>query len=227
MTQFPQHLFDLFGNVSNSQNPMNPKILIALAALLAPPLACADELPFLQIAAHGGYRVGGSLEDSVSGDSVDLDDGSSLALALEFRFGKGDDRYLQLWYSRQSSSVNDGLADHDVDVEYLHLGGTVPIGDMEKAQGYFAMGLGATRFSASDAGAEDQTKFSGSLGLGIAIPVSRRAAFRLEARGYLTLVDSDTSIFCRSDNGSGFCRIIASGSTIFQAEALAGFAVSF
>ena len=59
------------------------------------------------------------------------------------------------------------------------------------------------------------------------MPVSEHAAFRLEARGYLTLVDSDTSIFCRSDNGSGFCRIIASGSTIFQAEVLAGFAVSF
>ena len=206
---------------------MKPMILILLAALLATGLARADDQSFLQIAAHGGYRVGGSFEDSASGDSLDLDDGAGLALALEFRFGKGDDRYLQLWYSRQSSSINDGVADHDVDVEYLQLGGTVPIGDMEKAQGYFAMGLGATRLSALGAGAEDQTRFSGSLGLGIAIPASRRAAIRLEARGYLTFVDSDTSIFCRSDNGSGFCRIVASGSTIFQAEALAGFAVRF
>jgi hypothetical protein len=206
---------------------MTPKILIAIAALVAAPLARADDLPFLQLAAYGGYRVGGSLEDSVSGDAHDLDDGTSLALALEFRYGKGEDRYLQLWYSRQDSSVNDGLADHDVDIEYLHFGGTVPFGDYEKAQAYLALGLGATRFSASGADATDLTKFSGSLGLGIAIPVSERAAFRLETRGYLTLVDSDTSIFCRSNNGSGFCRIISSGSTIFQAEVLAGFAVSF
>ena len=119
---------------------MIPKILIVIAALIAAPLARADGLPFLQIAAYGGYRVGGSLEDSVSGDAHDLDDGTSLALALEFRYGKGDDRYLQLWYSRQGSSVNDGLADHDVDIEYLHIGGTVPFGDYEKAQALFRIG---------------------------------------------------------------------------------------
>jgi hypothetical protein len=206
---------------------MTLKILVTIAALVAAPLARADDLPFLQLAAYAGYRVGGSLEDSVSGDNHDLDEGASLALALEFRYGKGEDRYLQLWYSRQGSSVNDGLADHDVDIEYLHFGGTVPVGHFKKAQGYFAMGLGATRFSPSGVGATDLTRFSGSLGLGIAIPVSEHAAFRLETRGYLTLVDSDTSIFCRSDNGSGFCRIISSGSTIFQGEVLAGFAVSF
>ena len=206
---------------------MNLKILIALAALLASSLACADELPLFQIAAHGGYRAGGSFEDSASSDSLDLEDGTSLALALEFRFGKGDDRYLQLWYSHQSSSISDGVADHDVDVENLHFGGTVPVGDMEKAQGYFAMGIGATRFSATGAGAEDQTKFSASVGLGLAIPVSKRAAIRLEARGYVTFVDTDTSIFCRSDNGTGFCRIVASSSAIYQAEVLAGIAVSF
>ena len=55
-----------------------------------------------------GYRAGGGLEDSVSGDNNDLDDGASLALALELRYGKGEDRYLQLWYSRQGSGVNDG-----------------------------------------------------------------------------------------------------------------------
>ena len=206
---------------------MNVRYAFIFGAFFAAPAAWTEELPFLQLAAHAGYRVGGDLEDSVSGDDRDLDDGLSLALALEFRYGKGDDRYLQLWYSRQGSGVSDGLANFDVDVEYLHFGGTVPIGDFEKAQAYLALGLGATRFSPSGAGAKDQARFSGSLGLGIAMPVSGHVAFRLEARGYLTLMDSDTAIFCRSDNGSGFCRIVATGSTIFQAEALAGFAVSF
>jgi hypothetical protein len=206
---------------------MNARYALIAGAFLAAPAAPADELPFVQVAAHAGYRVGGSLEDSVSGDDHALDDGASLALALEFRYGRGDDRFLQVWYSRQDSSVNDGLEDHDVDIEYLHFGGTVPIADYGKAQGYLALGLGATRFSASAAGATDRTRFSGSLGLGVSMPVSRHAAFRLEARGYLTVVDSDSAIFCRSDNGSGFCRIVAHGSTIFQAEALAGFAVSF
>jgi hypothetical protein len=201
--------------------------LLFIAALLATPAAVADEAPLLQVAAHAGYRLGGSLEDTDTGDSADLDDSASFALALEMRYGKGDDRYLQLWYSRQGSRVNDGLLDHDVDVEYLHFGGTVPFGDNDKARAYLALGVGATRFSPSGNGARDVTKFSGSLALGVEMPVSGRVAFRLEARGYLTAVDSDTSIFCRSDNGTGFCRIVASGSTIFQGEVLAGVAVSF
>jgi hypothetical protein len=200
---------------------------VFIAALLAAPAVLADELPLVQVAAHAGYRVGGSLEDADTGDNHDLDDGTSFALALELRYGKRDDRYLQLWYSRQGSSVDDNGSSRDVDVEYLHLGGTVPFGDSDKAQGYLALGIGATRFSPSAVGASDLTRFSGSLGLGVAMPLSRHAAFRLEARGYLTVVDSDSAIFCRSDNGTGFCRIIASGSTIFQAEVLAGFAVSF
>lgn len=198
------------------------------AALLALPAAtaAAAESPF-QVALHAGYRAGGSLEDSVSGEDRDLDDAASFALALEFRYGKGDDRYAQLWYSRQSSDVHDGTAGHDVTVEYLHVGGTVPIGEMEKAQPYLVAGLGATRFSASGVNASDRTKFSGSLGVGLALPIGDRAAFRLEARGYLTAADTDTSLLCRSDNGSGFCRIVAHGSTIFQAEALAGIAFRF
>ena len=206
---------------------MNGRFSLLVISLLAAPVTLAEELPSFQVAAHAGYRLGGSLEDSVTGDSRDLDEGGSFALALELRFGKGEDRYLQLWYSRQGSGVDDDGTTRDVDVEYLHFGGTVPFGDYDRIRPYLSMGVGATRFSPTGAGSNDETKFSGSLGLGFAVPLSKRAALRLETRGYLTVVDSSSAIFCRSDNGSGFCRIVASGSTIFQAEVLAGFAVGF
>lgn len=206
---------------------MVTRLLILTVGLAMEPWAHCEETPFFQIAAHAGYRVGGSLEDDVSGEDRDLDESASLALAFELRFRPGDDRYYQLWYSRQESDVDDGIAARDVDVEYLHLGGTVPVGKLGRAQPYFAAGIGATRFSASGAGASDETRFSGSAALGIAIPIAEHAALRLEARGYFTLMDSDSSIFCRVDDGSAFCRIRASGSTLFQAEALAGFAVRF
>jgi opacity protein-like surface antigen len=201
--------------------------LIALALLLASPAAQADELPLFQAALHGGYRVGGSLEDVDTGDDADFEDGGSFALALELRFDKGDDRYYQLWYSRQGSKVNDGLETHDVDIEYLHIGGTLPFGGYEHAQPYFAAGLGATRFSSSSAGADDRTNFSGSIAFGLEVPLAKNAAIRLEARGYLTAVDTNSAIFCRSDLAGGVCRIVASGSSIFQAEGLAGIAVRF
>ncbi|HEX9706586.1 MAG TPA: outer membrane beta-barrel protein [Steroidobacteraceae bacterium] len=201
--------------------------LVFLGLLLAAPAAQADELPLFQAAFHGGYRAGGGLEDVDTGEDADFEDGGSFALALELRFDKGDDRYYQLWYSRQASEVNDGLESHDVDIEYLHIGGTLPFGGYEHAQPYFAAGLGATRFSASGAGADDRTHFSGSIAFGLELPLARNAAIRLEARGYLTAVDTNSAIFCRSDNAGGVCRIVASGSTIFQAEALAGIAFRF
>jgi opacity protein-like surface antigen len=197
------------------------------ALLLAAPPALAAERPAFQVAGYGGYRAGGSLEDEVTGEDRDLDEGGSFALAFELRYKPGDDRYYQLWYSRQESAVEDSLGRYDVDIEYLHLGGTIPIGEYERAQPYFAAGLGATRFSSSEPGASDETRFSGSLAFGVAVPLSEHAALRFEARGYLTAVDTDSAIFCRSDNGTGFCRVVASGSTLGQVEALAGIALRF
>lgn len=202
-------------------------MLIACALLFAAPQTRADELPLFQVGLHGGYRVGGSLEDAETGEDRDFEEGGSFALALELRYGKGDDRFYQLWYSRQSTEFDDGLATHDADIEYLHVGGTIPFGGWERAQPYFAAGIGATRFSTPAPEADDRTKFSGSAALGLEIPLGERAAVRLEGRGYLTAVDTDTAFFCRSDNGEGVCRIVASGSAILQFEALAGILVRF
>jgi hypothetical protein len=202
-------------------------LTLLLVGCLAAPLATADELPLFQAALHGGYRMGGGLEDEATGADRDLEDASSFALSLEMRYGQGDDRFYQLWYSRQATEVDDGADGFDADVEYLHIGGTLPFGGWERAQPYFAAGIGATRFSASIPDGDDRTWFSGSMAFGLEIPLAAHAAIRLEARGYLTAVDTDTSFFCRSDDGEGACTIVASGSTVFQAEGLAGILVRF
>jgi opacity protein-like surface antigen len=207
---------------------MNCVVLAAAAALwLVSSAARADEMPLFQAGLYGGYRVGGSLEDQDTGDDRDFEDASSYVVSLELRYGKGDDRFYQLWYSRQATEVDDGLETHDADVEYLHIGGTLPFGGWEHAKPYFAAGIGVTRFSASGADTDDRTNFSGSAAFGLEIPLARHAAIRFEGRGYLTLVDTEGAFFCRSDGGEGVCRIVASGSTIFQAEALAGILVRF
>jgi len=202
-------------------------LLASCALLLAALPARAEEPSPFQAALHAGYRVGGSLEDATTGEERDFDEDASFALALELRAAPDEERYYQLWYSRQESGVSDALASYDVDIEYLHLGGTIPIGNRERAQPYFAAGLGGTRFSSSQPGAKDKTRLSGSLAFGVAVPLAGHAAFRFEARGYATAVDTDSAIFCRSDNGTGFCRIVASGSVIVQAEVLAGVAIRF
>ncbi len=206
---------------------MKTRPIIALGMLLAATAAQADDPGLFQAALHGGYRMGGSLEDADTGTDRDFEESSSFALALELRYGQGDDRYYQLWYSLQESEVEDATSTYDVDIEYLHIGGTLPFSGYDRVQPYFAAGLGATRFSSSAAGADNRTHFSGSMAFGLAVPLGKNVALRFEGRGYLTLVDTDSAIFCKSDTAGGVCRIVASGSTIFQAEALAGIAFRF
>jgi len=213
--------------VCDSPRRLKPSIILATGLFVGAPAAYPDELPLFQLGLHGGYRAGGSLEDTETGDDRDFEEGGSFALSLELRYAKGDDRFYQLWYSQQSPEVDDGVETHDADIEYLHIGGTIPFGGWERVQPYFAAGLGATRFSLSAPAADDSTNFSGSAALGLEIPFAEHAALRLEGRGYMTAVDTDTSFFCRSDSGEGVCRIVASGSAILQFEALAGILVRF
>ena len=198
---------------------------LTLSLVLLSPLAQAAEQTAFQVAPFGGFRAGGSLEDAETGASRDVEEAASYGVALELRYGD-ENRWWQLWYSRQGSEVRSPDGVLDLDVEYLHFGGTAPINDEGRVHSYVAMGIGATRFTPGG-GFDDSVKFSGSLGLGLAVPVSERVAFRVEARGYLTVMESDSSIFCSSINGEGACRIIASGSTLFQAEVTAGIVLGF
>lgn len=200
-------------------------ITILTASFLLSPLAQAAERTNFQVAPFGGLRMGGSLEDAETGEGRDIEEAASFGVALELRYGQ-EDRWWQLWYSRQGSEIRSPDGTLDLDVEYLHFGGTVPINDEGRVQSYLSAGIGATRLTPGS-GLDDSLEFSGSLGVGLSVPLSERVALRFEARGYLTVVDADSSIFCSSVNGEGACRIVASGSTLFQAELLAAIAFGF
>jgi hypothetical protein len=74
---------------------------------------------------------------------------------------------------------------------------------------------------------DSETRFSGSLGGGFRIPFNDNVALNLGLRGYLTLLNSDTSLFCVSDSGDAGCLVRSSGSTFFQAEGQLGISVRF
>jgi Outer membrane protein beta-barrel domain len=198
---------------------------LTVCLLLASATAVAEQTT-VQVAPFAGFRMGGGLEDIETGVDRDIEESGNFGVALELRYGQ-EDRWWQLWYSRQDTEIITADGALDLGVEYLHLGGTAPINDEGRVQTYVSGGIGATRLSPEGAGLDDSVKFSGSLGLGLLVPVSEHVAFRFEARGYLTLTDSDTAIFCQSDVGGSACRIVASGSTIFQAELSAGVVFGF
>lgn len=202
---------------------MRPLVLLLSLGLLSA-AAAADE-PVFRIAPHAGGRAGGSFEEEGSGADRDLEEAGSLALALELRHGPGT--WWQLWYSRQGSEIVEPGRRLDVDVEVLHVGGTAPIREGERVTSFVSGGIGATRFSPGRSGYDDETRFSFSLGAGLEMPLGERVALRLEARGYMTLMDSDSAIFCRTGGTEDFCGIVASGSSLVQFELLAGLAFGF
>jgi hypothetical protein len=59
------------------------------------------------------------------------------------------------------------------------------------------------------------------------VPFREHFSVRLEARGFVTLVNPDTAFFCRSDQTGLLCRVRSSGSTFIQYDLLAGAAYAF
>lgn len=178
-----------------------------------------------------GYRTGGDfdLEGSPTASKVDLDDQGSFGLAVNlFPSGDKTESY-ELFYSRQEASVakNSPLAPFDLNVEYLHLGGTLNFNDELPVRPYIVGGLGLTRFSPQTGNGGDDSRFSFSLGGGLKLPVTKRFNVRLEARGFLTLVNSDSAFLCVSGSQGGTCAVRVRGDSFIQFELLAGAAFAF
>lgn len=202
--------------------------LTALATLAASATAAADTEairppdPTFGISPFFGYRVGGKFSDATTNESMTLDAHTSFAIALDARAYEG--AQYEFFYSRQDTSLSGStLAPTGLKVEYLHIGGTVTLDESQPhLQPYLAGGLGAALLVPDAPGSRQDTAFSMSLALGLRVPLSRHFLLRLEGRGYLSLLNADTAIFCRSDQNGALCQIRAQGSTFFQFDFLAG-----
>ncbi len=186
--------------------------------------------PIIEIAPFAGYRMGGNFEVTDIDQDIDLDDASSYALALDFPIDSMS--AYELFYGRQESNLADNspFGPVDVDVEYLHIGGTLVVSEEPRLFiPYIVGGLGVTRFTPDEsiANTEDDTRFSLHLGGGARLPFGDHFSLRFEARGFLTFVDTDSAVFCSSDEFGGVCRIRASSDTFFQYEVMAGAAFAF
>lgn len=206
--------------------------LAALALILllpAAPSARADVraeiTPFIGYRMSGGFDV--ELADGSGTESVDVEDSS--AWGIDVGIYATPDAFYEFLYSTQTTNLdsrNPAVAGVDVTTEYFQFGGTAFFPADQWPVPYLSLTIGATRYSA-DQGYGSDTKFSGSLGGGLRLPFNDNVAATLGVRGYLTLIESDTSVFCKSDSQGGGCLVRSSGSTFFQAEALLGLTVRF
>ena len=199
------------------------------AGMLMPRAAtAADSAPYgtFEVAPFIGYQLGGNFRDLDTGQHYSLDGHAAFALALDAPADLSSQ--YELFYSRQSTQLKGpGLAPLGVVVEYLHVGGTIPLDDSTRARPYLAGGLGVTRFTADDPTAREDTVFSFSLALGLRAPLTRHLSVRVEGRGLLSFMDSSSAVFCHSGQAGAACHLTAQGSGQFQFAALAGLAYSF
>jgi len=182
------------------------------------------ERPPLEAAPFAGLSLGGQFELANSQETVHLSDHGAFGVALGLWTDNASE--YELFYSRESSAVHGtGVPPTGIKVEYVHIAGTAVFDQDFPLKPYVIGGLGATRIT-PDAGSDD-TRFSASLGAGVRVPLATRLSMRLEARGFLTFLSSDSALFCHSGESGGACQLRASGSLFFQVQLLAGVAYTF
>lgn len=196
-------------------------LALACCCLFTAAGAAETKKPAFEATALIGYRSGGDFDQLQGTDNPNIQPDASYGVSFGW-YSDSQTKY-ELIYDVQQTDIQ-GM-DVALDVEHLHLGGTAAFGDGDAVRPYVAGGLGATRFRPSVG--DDETRFSLSIGFGIGIPLGERLGLRLEARGYLVSMSSDSEIFCQSGAAGGNCLVRAAGDTLFQYSVLGGIGVKF
>jgi opacity protein-like surface antigen len=197
---------------------------VGFAALLVLIPAGAQAERGFEITPFAGFRFGGSFEDNTTGTDFKVGETGSFGVILGLR-ETPETRY-ELFYSFQRTELNGGgtfggAPLFDLDIHYLHLGGTYEFPGEKKVIPFISGGLGVTFLVPTGAGLDSSTNFSLSLGGGVKVPISSRVGVRLEGRGYLTILPDSTEVFCVSSGGAS-CAVRVQGDVLGQFELLAG-----
>jgi hypothetical protein len=174
-----------------------------------------------------GYRFGGGVVDLETGYDLTLDESLAYGLIFSIPWDAKDRSRLELLWSHQDTAVNLANVEIpalDLDIDYLHIGGSVVFATSnKKVEALLSGGLGATYMRLGlDGAASSQLGFSLSLGGGILYNVTDRVGIRLEARGWYTFTETGVAFVC-----SGGCLVAFSGSGFGQVELTTGLQLSF
>ncbi len=212
-----------------SKRAMN-KIVVGSLALFVVSAAHAQKNEFkFELTPFAGFVTGGEFDDTTSSASLELDDSSSFGLILDIR--ESANTQWEILYSRQITEADTTALpisgpSLDMDVHYIQGGGTY-LFDGDAARPFLAATIGAAHFEPGLSGVDSETFFAFSIGTGLQIRPNDRFGIRLEARGYGTLLDSDTDLFCQSDPAGAICAVRVEGTVLWQFQAMAGFVFRF
>jgi len=178
------------------------------------------------VTVYGGDRFAGSLKDSTTNSSIDLQNGSSFALALDI--GLDQNSQVEVFYSQQKSALTSGAFSSKANnigltLHNYQIGGTDFIEEVGRGL-YVVGGLGGTTVKPDRSDLNSETFFSGNVGLGWMVPIGAHVGLRFEGRGYGILLNNRSAVFC---GGTAGCTIAIKGNAVFQGEVLAGISARF
>ncbi|HEY6097019.1 MAG TPA: outer membrane beta-barrel protein [Candidatus Deferrimicrobium sp.] len=206
------------------------RLLLFAAALLLSSVLSPGEAEAawgLEITPFAGYAIGGNFEDNTTGATLDVKEGGSFGLVLDLP--DTPETQYELFYGFQRTKVTGGgtLGGDtlfDLDIHYLHLGGTYMFPG-RTVRPFLSGGLGGTHFVPHGSGMNRKTYFSLSLGGGAKIPISGHVGLRFEGRGFLTILPDTTEVFCVSSGGAA-CSVRVKGDVLGQVLLMAGITFS-
>ncbi len=170
-----------------------------------------------------GYRFGGEVENTATGDSLSIQDNPSYGVFLDID-PTDSGLKLGLYYSQQETELDlgsvGGSSDQELNVHNFQIGGMQEIYE-GKFRPYVAAYLGATWFELPSL--EDDLRFSFSIAVGANYYLTDNLGLRLDLRGIGTVVDGDGGFICIN----GGCVASFEGDMLWQGEVSASIFLAF
>jgi opacity protein-like surface antigen len=157
------------------------------------------------------------------GDDVELEEGATISLAVDFVFSKNPNQRIGFWLSHQNTDFdeNAGLLDTEMTVTHLHFTAMsyYPDGKMEP---FVIAGVGVGYFEPEDPSLDSETKLSAQIGAGTNYRFTDSLLLRADVRWIPTFFNGGGSAFC-----SGGCNIKLSSDSYSQVQANIGLMFRF
>ncbi|MCP3688855.1 MAG: porin family protein [Gammaproteobacteria bacterium] len=184
--------------------------------------AATEFIPFT------GYRASGDFEETSTDTTLSVRDEESYGFVINI--DAGSDTQYDLLYSKQSSSLQAGAIVpnetlFDINIEYLHLGGTKLYSIGNNTNTFFGAGLGFARFDPKVDGYSSESKFSFNLSGGVKGQLSKSLGVRLGFTWLATPVSDESAIFC--GGSAGGCTVHFKGGLFSQFETSIGMIFRF
>ncbi len=193
------------------------------ASLLVASAAAAQQV---EISPFGGYRFGWGVSNVGGVPVVDDDGGVSVGAVVDVPLGPHyDGMVFEALFSRENARVTiqssfGTPSSAVITVDHMLVGVSKDVeGSSPRARAFISALVGLTRYAAAG---DNEVRFTIGLGAGGKFFATRHLGLRLEARGYMTIVDLSGVGVC-----SGSCAVAFAYNPVFQADLTAGIIFAF